>query len=61
MAAHYAVIVHNWLDERFSGRWIGRHDPFEWPARSPDLTPCDFLLWGYLKDIVLLKNVFVIV
>jgi hypothetical protein len=19
------------------------------PARSPDLTPCDFFLWGYLK------------
>ena len=21
-----------------------------WPARSPDLNPCDFWLWGYLKD-----------
>ena len=20
-----------------------------WPDRSPDLTPCDFFLWGYLK------------
>jgi hypothetical protein len=20
-----------------------------WPPRSPDLTPCDFFLWGYLK------------
>ena len=20
-----------------------------WPARSPDLTPCDFSLWCYLK------------
>jgi hypothetical protein len=20
-----------------------------WPARSPDLTPCDFFLWGFLK------------
>ena len=20
-----------------------------WPARSPDLAPCDFFLWGYLK------------
>jgi hypothetical protein len=20
-----------------------------WPARSPDLTACDFFLWGYLK------------
>ena len=22
----------------------------EWPARSPDLTPLDFFLWGYLKS-----------
>ena len=21
-----------------------------WPARSPDLTPCDFFLWGFLKS-----------
>ena len=20
-----------------------------WPPRSPDLNPCDFFLWGYLK------------
>jgi hypothetical protein len=20
-----------------------------WPAGSPDLSPCDFFLWGYLK------------
>ena len=22
-----------------------------WPPRSPDLTPCDYLLWGHLKSI----------
>jgi hypothetical protein len=21
-----------------------------WPPRSPDLTPCDRFLWGYVKD-----------
>jgi hypothetical protein len=21
-----------------------------WPPRSPDLTPCDFFLWGFTKD-----------
>jgi hypothetical protein len=21
-----------------------------WPPRSPDLTPCDFFFWGYVKD-----------
>ena len=22
----------------------------EWPPRSPDLTPCDFFLWGHIKN-----------
>jgi len=22
----------------------------EWPAPSPDLSPCDVFLWGYLKE-----------
>jgi hypothetical protein len=21
-----------------------------WPSPSPDATPCDFFLWGYVKD-----------
>jgi hypothetical protein len=21
-----------------------------WPPRFPDATPCDFFLWGYVKD-----------
>jgi hypothetical protein len=24
--------------------------PISWPPSSPDLTPCDFYLWVYLKD-----------
>ncbi len=24
----------------------------QWPARSPDLTPTDFFMWGYIKDMV---------
>ena len=22
----------------------------EWPPYSPDLNPCDYFLWGYIKD-----------
>jgi hypothetical protein len=22
----------------------------KWPPRSPDLTPCGFFLWGYVKE-----------
>lgn len=47
--AHYALAVRSFLDEEFSGRWIGRRGPVEWPPRSPDLTPPDFFLWGTLK------------
>ena len=24
----------------------------KWPPRSPDPTPCDFFLWGYVKSLV---------
>jgi hypothetical protein len=30
--------------------WIGRGGPIPWPARSPDLTPPDFFLWGAIKE-----------
>lgn len=38
------------LREMFPGRLISRYGDIPWPARSPDLTPCDFFLWGYLKS-----------
>jgi hypothetical protein len=47
---HYAVQVRIWLDEWFPNMWFGRRGPIEWPARSPDLTPADFFLWGHLKN-----------
>jgi hypothetical protein len=50
--AHYSRQVREWLNDKFEGRWIGRRGPIEWPPRSPDLTPPDFWLWGYLKDLV---------
>lgn len=48
--AHYAVNVRRFLDETFPNRWIGRRGAVEWPPRSPDITPLDFYLWGYLKS-----------
>jgi hypothetical protein len=35
-----------WLNNNFGEKWIGRYGPFLWPARSPDLNPCDFFLVG---------------
>lgn len=40
------------LREHFPGRLISLRGDLQWPARSPDLTPCDFFLWGYLKSLV---------
>jgi hypothetical protein len=46
---HTADIVQKWLSEKFSKRFI---DKKKWPPRSPDLNPCDYYLWGYLKSVV---------
>jgi hypothetical protein len=40
------------LNEFKPNKWIGNHGPVHWPARSPDLTPMDFSIWGHLKDLV---------
>ena len=47
---HWSNEVRTTLDNIFPGRWIGRGGPIAWPPRSPDLTPLDFFLWGYVKD-----------
>ena len=38
------------LNQIFGKRFLSLHNNTKWPPRSPDLTPCDFFLWGYLKD-----------
>ena len=47
---HWGLCVRDFLNEVFPNRWIGRDGPTPWPARSPDITPLDFFLWGYVKD-----------
>lgn len=47
---HFAVHVREYLNNVFGNRWIGRRGSIEWPARSPDLTPLDFFLWGHIKN-----------
>jgi Helix-turn-helix domain (DUF4817) len=48
--AHNALISRNYLNENYPQKWIGTHGPILWPARSPDITPLDFFIWGYIKD-----------
>ncbi|KFM56612.1 hypothetical protein X975_18900, partial [Stegodyphus mimosarum] len=47
---HWGTIVRSSLNDHFTGRWIGRGSPIPWPPRSPDITPLDFFLWGFVKD-----------
>ena len=53
---HWGLGVRQFLNETFSDRWIGRNEPISWPPRSPDITPLNFFLWGYVKDITDLKQ-----
>ncbi|CAD5214233.1 unnamed protein product [Bursaphelenchus okinawaensis] len=51
---HHSLVVREFLNTHLPGRWMGRDSrgappPFVWPANSPDLTPMDFFLWGYVK------------
>ena len=47
---HYATAVRHFLNDALPGQWLGRRGPLEWPARSCDITPCDFFLWGWAKE-----------
>lgn len=47
---HWSLDVRTFLNDTFPQRWIGRGGPIPWPPRSPDITPLDFFLWGYVKD-----------
>jgi hypothetical protein len=49
---HFACVARERLNELFEDRWIGRGGPVPWPARSPDLNPMDFFLWGHVKSVV---------
>ena len=47
---NYERNVRKFLDDVFPNRWIGRCGPMTWASRSPDLTPLDFFVWGFLKN-----------
>ena len=54
---HWSREVCQFLNETLPNSWIGRQGVddlalFSWPPWSPDLTPCDFFLWGFIKDTV---------
>lgn len=44
------------VKQMFPGRLISKRGDIPWPPRSPDVTPPDFFLWGYLKNKVYSNN-----
>ncbi|GFT70450.1 uncharacterized protein TNCV_2658731 [Trichonephila clavipes] len=55
--SYWHLSVRDWLNITVLDQWIFRKGPldkacFTWPPRSPDRTPCDFYLWGFIKDCV---------
>lgn len=52
---HNTVNVRNLLSNTFPV-WIGRFGTIHWPANSPDLTPLDTFLWGFLKNKIYINN-----
>ncbi|GFV12703.1 uncharacterized protein TNCV_1366731 [Trichonephila clavipes] len=55
--SHTANPVKAFLIQTFrEDRIVSRRCRYPWPPRSPDLTPADFWLWGYLKSRVYLSG-----
>ncbi|GFU19801.1 putative LOC100569746 [Trichonephila clavipes] len=48
---HTARATIDLLKDTFRDRLISRFGPVNWPARSCDLTPLDYFLWGYVKSL----------
>ena len=46
---HTAQRTMRYMRELFLRHIISHQGDIPWPARSPDLPPCDFFLWGYLE------------
>uniref|UniRef100_A0A1B6CQC5 Tc1-like transposase DDE domain-containing protein n=2 Tax=Clastoptera arizonana TaxID=38151 RepID=A0A1B6CQC5_9HEMI len=48
--AHTARVSMAAVRQIFPNRVISRFGYLHWPPRSPDLSMCDFFLWGFLKS-----------
>jgi hypothetical protein len=53
---HTANVVSDFLPVTFDSHVISNEFPDrftcgqKWPLKSPDLNPCDYYLWGFLKE-----------
>ena len=54
---HYTHLVMQHHNGTSANRGIGHGSTINWPPRSPDLTPLDFCLWGWMKNEVYRRKV----
>jgi hypothetical protein len=55
---HNTWLMLQHLNDTFPNRWIGHGSTITWPPRSPDLSPLDFCLWGWMKSEVYRRKVY---
>jgi hypothetical protein len=53
---HYLGEVCEYFSTHFPGWWIGRAALIAWSPCSPDLTPLEFFLCGFVKDEVFVPH-----
>ena len=54
--AHTARASMTVVRQMFLQHVVSRFGDAPWPPRSPDLSACDFFLWGYLKSKVYVRK-----
>ena len=47
---HTSSAVLDWINETFEDRVVSLKAQYAWHLHSPDLSPLDFYLWGFLQD-----------
>ncbi len=58
LARHLIRLRKRWIFGKFFGeKIISIKSEDIWPPYCPDLNPCDYFLWGFLKDRVFSENI----
>jgi hypothetical protein len=55
-SSHFSRAVVEHLNVHFPERCVGRGSMHPWSPRSPNLSPLDYCIWGWMKDIVYQKE-----
>jgi hypothetical protein len=55
--AHNAIVVREYLQNKFGNRWMGIYRA-AWPPRSPDLTPLDFFFVATFEECSVFNSTF---